>query len=414
MKYQVENKKNLLTDLCLSIKRFDKTHWIITTPQGKNILLNERASNLLIILINSDSFEDAISRIQKKLQLQLTKQELEALIQNTFKGYGILQGEEITPNTQSSYLSLKVPVLNAKIAGFLASPIKFIFQPSIFWSLFIFTFLLNLVTAIYYFYLGLLTTSTTNIKLFTLLLGFSMLVHELGHIAACRKFGIQHGAIGFGFYFIFPVVYADITQVWTATKSQRIIANAGGIYLELIYGSVLFLIFFITKDFTFLLSTVAVFLKAITELNPFIRYDGYWLLSDISNTPNLMKKSNEALRNFFSVKNQKINFRNLPSLRWNVSKRDSLLLSYSLANTSLLLSYIIYVLINFHKELIYFPQLLLSLIQKAIGLKLSFADFPYGFLWMFGLYILVFRIATQLIGKQMKKILVRFSHQRLD
>ena len=64
--------------------------------------------------------------------------------------------------------------------------------------------------------------------------------------------------------------------------------------------------------------------------------------------------------------------------------------------------------------LIYFPQLLLSLIQKAIGLKLSFADFPYGFLWMFGLYILVFRIATQLIGKQMKKILVRFSHQRLD
>ena len=74
----------------------------------------------------------------------------------------------------------------------------------------------------------------------------------------------------------------------------------------------------------------------------------------------------------------------------------------------------LYPTISIQLHLMTWRRASINLIQKAVSLNLSLVDFPHGFLWMFGLYILAFRIATQLIGKQMKKILVRFSHQRLD
>ncbi len=404
----------MLISVNLVIKKFDDRRWLVNTPEGRNVLINKETLGLLGILSNSSDYQQALEKFHKTFNEVITQEEFEALVQNRFKSLNILSNKERILHKQPSYLLLKVPLLNARLAGFLANPLRTLFLPSIFWSVFTCVFLLNSVATIYSFYSELLNITLVNVTLFTILLGSSMLVHELGHIAACRQFVIRHGAIGFGFYFIFPVVYADITQVWTATKPQRIIANAGGIYLELIYGSILFLIFVITRDITFLLSAVAIFVKAITELNPFIRYDGYWLLADITNTPNLIKKSNNALKNFFLIKNFKIHLINLLHLRWEVSKRDSFLLSYGLANTLLLGIYITYVLVNFHVGIIHFPELLFSLLQKAINLKLSLGDFPHGFLWILGLYILVFKIVIQLIAKQVKEISYYFSYQKLD
>jgi putative peptide zinc metalloprotease protein len=126
-----------------------------------------------------------------------------------------------------------------------------------------------------------------------------MLVHEVGHIAACRKFGIDHGEIGFGFYLIFPVVYADVTKIWTLDKHKRTIANLGGIYLELVYASILTAIYLYTAEMVFLVASVFVFIKALTELNPFIRYDGYWVLSDLTNTQIYYLKQTVLLATYF-------------------------------------------------------------------------------------------------------------------
>ena len=387
----------------LEIKKFDNHKWIVNTPEGKNILMNERAIGLLAILNSSTSNQDAQEKFQEQFHQSITREEFEALVQNTFKGLNILSSEESTPYKKSSYLTLKVPLLNVWLAGLLASPLSVLFRPSFFWPAFICTLFLNAIVSVFSFREGILSIANVNVFLTAILVGASMLIHELGHIAACRQFGIKHGAIGFGFYFIFPVVYADITQVWNATKPQRIIANAGGIYTELIYSSVLLLFYIITKDVTFLLASVSIFIKTVTELNPFIRYDGYWLLSDISNTPNLMQKSNEALKKFFSLKKKKEHF-GVGDLRGDLSIRKVLLISYGLTNTLLLVAYIIYVLLNFHAGITQFPALFLSLLQKAITLNISSSDFPRGFLWILGLYLFIFKIAVQLISKKIRQV----------
>lgn len=387
----------------LDIKKFDANRWIVNTPEGKNVLMNEHAVGLLAILNSSSCNEEAQEKFKELYQQDITKEEFEVLIQNTFRGLNLLSNEKGAVLKKSSYLTLKVPLLNPKIAGILANPLSSLYRPLFFWLVFILAFLLNSVISWYSFQEGIPQIVNSDIIFTALLIGLSMLIHELGHIAACRQFGIKHGAIGFGFYFIFPVVYADITQVWNATKPQRIIANAGGIYAELIYSSLLIVAFIFGNNPSFLLASVSVFIKSLTELNPFIRYDGYWLLSDITNTPNLMKKSNDALKDFLSIKSLK-QYSNFKSLMNNLEGEKLPLIFYGIANTALLTGYIIYVILKFHSEVIFFPASLFSLIQKTILLDASFKDIPPSFLWILGLYILVFKFVLVRIKRAFLKL----------
>jgi hypothetical protein len=216
----------------------------------------------------------------------------------------------------------------------------------------------------------------------SVLIGISMLIHELGHIAACKKFGIRHGEIGFAFYFIFPIVYADITQIWSAPRAKRIIANLGGIYLELIYASILFIGHLITSIDCILWAAVGVFVKAITELNPFMRYDGYWLLSDITNTPNLLLKSKQSVHNFLS--------KSFTTDNKNESKTtgNGWIVLYASLNSLTIAFYFFYVIIAYNIRILRFPTEVFSMLIHVSQFEFSTAYFPEGFLWILGLYIL--------------------------
>lgn len=259
----------------LSINKFDDHQWIVSTHEGRNLLVNERAAELLIILRSSTQESEAIEKFQTRFKLSLTKPEFESLVKNTFSGLNILQSDQNKPYKKTGYLSLKIPLLNERLVGHLANPFKMLFLPSVFWYIFTGLFILISFSSFIAFQADLIALQKTNFVFVGFLVSASMLVHELGHIAACRKFDIRHGVVGFGFYFIFPIVYADITEIWKANKNQRLIANTGGIYLEQVYALVLLLFFSATKDSTFLLAAVSIFIKSVTELNPFIRYDGY-------------------------------------------------------------------------------------------------------------------------------------------
>jgi putative peptide zinc metalloprotease protein len=69
-----------------------------------------------------------------------------------------------------------------------------------------------------------------------------------------------------------------------------------GIYMELILYTGISLLFFITRN-TFLIQLIFLrLLGTITNLNPFLRFDGYWALSDLINVPNLKGNSDKKLK----------------------------------------------------------------------------------------------------------------------
>jgi putative peptide zinc metalloprotease protein len=119
--------------------------------------------------------------------------------------------------------------------------------------------------------------------------------HEFGHSIALLKFGEEPGRIGGGVYFVMPVLFSDVTRTWKLKRYQRLIVDAGGMYLQLITLLALFIVnvVFVDNNEIIRLAILLSALGILGNLNPFIRMDGYWVLADIlgvANVTQLMMK----------------------------------------------------------------------------------------------------------------------------
>lgn len=123
----------------------------------------------------------------------------------------------------------------------------------------------------------------------------SSLFHELGHASACKHFGIRHGGIGFGLYLNFPVLYTDVTEVWRLRRANRCIVNLAGVYFQMYILLALLALFYVTGSDTVRYMILTLNLGFIMTLNPFFKFDGYWIASDVLGIPNLRSRSKELL-----------------------------------------------------------------------------------------------------------------------
>lgn len=128
----------------------------------------------------------------------------------------------------------------------------------------------------------------------------SSLFHELGHASACKHFGIRHGGIGFGLYLNFPVLYTDVTEVWRLRRADRCIVNLAGVYFQMYILLAVLALFYATGSDTLRYMILTLNLGFIMTLNPFFKFDGYWIASDVLGIPNLRNRSKELLNYLYS------------------------------------------------------------------------------------------------------------------
>lgn len=128
----------------------------------------------------------------------------------------------------------------------------------------------------------------------------SSLFHELGHASACKHFGIRHGGIGFGLYLNFPVLYTDVTEVWRLRRTDRCIVNLAGVYFQMYILLAVLALFYATGSDTLRYMILTLNLGFIMTLNPFFKFDGYWVASDVLGIPNLRNRSKELLNYLYS------------------------------------------------------------------------------------------------------------------
>lgn len=138
-------------------------------------------------------------------------------------------------------------------------------------------------------------------------------VHEFGHAYACRAFGGYVPEMGVFLVLFTPLAYVDATDSWSFSKThRRAIVTLGGVYFESIVGAFAVFVWALTEASTLntlayqvmILSTVT---TALFNLNPLLRYDAYYLVSDLTGIPNLRKRCQEAVadlpkRVFFGIK----------------------------------------------------------------------------------------------------------------
>jgi putative peptide zinc metalloprotease protein len=143
----------------------------------------------------------------------------------------------------------------------------------------------------------LLYTSMVLIKLF----------HEFGHAFACKKFGLVNGsggqvhAMGVMFLVFIPLPYVDASSSWAFRKKRhRVLVGLAGILVELFIAAIAVIVWANTSTGTIhIIAYNMIFIASISTLifngNPLLRFDAYYVLSDLIEIPNLGQRSRNYL-----------------------------------------------------------------------------------------------------------------------
>jgi putative peptide zinc metalloprotease protein len=135
-----------------------------------------------------------------------------------------------------------------------------------------------------------------------LLYGASLVVvkvlHELGHAYTATRLGVRVNTMGVAFMVLVPIFYTDVTDAWRLrSRGEKLAIDGAGIIVELaVAGIATFLWAFLPdgpmRSLAFVLATTSWVMSLAINLNPLMRFDGYYLLADAWRMPNLQSRSN--------------------------------------------------------------------------------------------------------------------------
>ncbi len=132
---------------------------------------------------------------------------------------------------------------------------------------------------------------------FGLALVAAKVAHELAHAFTAKRAGCRVPRIGVGFILLWPVLYTDVSDAWRLTdRWQRLRIGAAGVAVEIAIGAFALLAWSLLPDghlrgVAFLLATTTLAITLLVNLNPLMRFDGYYLLSDWVDEANLQPRA---------------------------------------------------------------------------------------------------------------------------
>lgn len=123
------------------------------------------------------------------------------------------------------------------------------------------------------------------------------IVHEFGHAFTAKRYGCRVPAMGVAFLVLFPMAYTDTNEAWKlAGRKQRLAVASAGIVTELVIAVWATLAWALLpegapKAIAFLFATTTWVATLAINASPFLRFDGYFLLSDWLDLPNLHSRA---------------------------------------------------------------------------------------------------------------------------
>ncbi len=145
-----------------------------------------------------------------------------------------------------------------------------------------------------------------NLLYLWLTLAGTKVLHEFGHGLVCKHFGRECHSMGVMLLVFSPTLYCDVTDEWMLKpKWPRIAIGAAGMYVEVVLAAVAIFAWWQLQPGllqhlclnVFFVSTVT---TVIFNANPLLRFDGYYMLADFLEIPNLQAKASRLLQKMFA------------------------------------------------------------------------------------------------------------------
>jgi putative peptide zinc metalloprotease protein len=148
--------------------------------------------------------------------------------------------------------------------------------------------------------------SPANLVSMWLMLGIVKIIHEFGHGLTCKAFGGEVHEMGVLFLCFSPSLYCNVSDAWVMpNKWKRILISAAGIIVELVVAALATFVWWNTTG-SYLIHQISLSLMVVCSVstvlfngNPLMRYDGYYVLSDWLEIPNLASRSGQFLLRLF-------------------------------------------------------------------------------------------------------------------
>ncbi|MCH8474690.1 MAG: M50 family metallopeptidase [Opitutales bacterium] len=136
-----------------------------------------------------------------------------------------------------------------------------------------------------------------NLPLLLLAFVIAKVIHEFGHGYAVKRFGGEVHTMGITFLVFTPIPYVDASAAWAFRERwKRIWVGASGMIVELAIAAIAAFVWAATgpgllNAWCFNLMVVASVSTILFNINPLLKFDGYYILSDLTDTPNLQPRS---------------------------------------------------------------------------------------------------------------------------
>ena len=141
-----------------------------------------------------------------------------------------------------------------------------------------------------------------NAFLLAITLALTKVLHEFGHGLSCKHFGGECHELGVMILVLTPCLYCNVSDSWMLpNKWHRAFIGAAGMYVELILASIATFVWYKTTSDTLvnMLALNVMFICSVSTVvfnaNPLLRYDGYYILADLVEIPNLRQKATTIL-----------------------------------------------------------------------------------------------------------------------
>jgi len=286
-----------------------ETAYVVNDPRSRRFFrLGEAEVFLARQLDGATPLEVVRKRAEEQFQTSLSDETLRRFV-DSLKGLGLLEQPADAvqvPQPRPSRIRGNLFYLRWKafdpdrLLGALYKKLRFFFTPA-FVVLSAILFLLALgVAVVDWNMLGQRIPHLMRFDAFVLAWGVLigvLVLHEFAHGLTCKHFGGQVHEMGFMLIFFQPAMYCNVSDAWMfPKKSQRLWVTFAGAWFEMFLWSVATLVWRLTDpatvlNFVSLMVMLTSGIKTIFNLNPLIKLDGYYLLSDWLDVPNLNWRS---------------------------------------------------------------------------------------------------------------------------